>query len=168
MDFQEHLFFTVRKIHLFGAGKVMWQNVDCLRRTLKITRFARLLPGAQVDWVSTHGKKPAVWSASLGGKGKMASIEIAFQKAKKAGVLISVAAGNSNDDACLYSPAFAASAITVGATNKPRSNKDPRAWFSNYGKCLCCSRTMFRHSGFWFWSWVLISMPMLILGFYFL
>lgn len=43
-----------------------------------------------------------------------------------------VAAGNSNDNACLYSPARAPNAITVGAT----TNTDARASYSNYGSCL--------------------------------
>jgi hypothetical protein len=90
-----------------------------------------------IDYVIEHGKKPAVWSASLGGKGVMSSLESAFQGALKAGVVVSVAAGNSNDDACLYSPAFSSTAITVGASSSPNSaGKDPRASFSNYGKCI--------------------------------
>jgi predicted Na+-dependent transporter len=43
-----------------------------------------------------------------------------------------VAAGNDNDNACLYSPASASSAVTVGATD----TSDSRASYSNYGSCL--------------------------------
>ncbi len=43
-----------------------------------------------------------------------------------------VAAGNSNADACNYSPSSEPSAITVGAT----TSSDARAAYSNYGKCL--------------------------------
>jgi subtilisin family serine protease len=90
-----------------------------------------------LDYVIEKGNKPAVWSASLGGKGVMASLETAFQGALKAGVVVSVAAGNSNDNACLYSPAYAPTAITVAASSSPNSaGKDPRASFSNYGKCI--------------------------------
>jgi len=90
-----------------------------------------------LDYVIEKGNKPAVWSASLGGKGVMASLETAFQGALKAGVVVSVAAGNSNDNACLYSPAYAPTAITVAASSRPNSaSKDPRASFSNYGKCI--------------------------------
>jgi len=93
---------------------------------------------ASIDWVASYGNKPAVWSGSLGGKGVMNSIETSFQAANRAGVVISVAAGNDNDDACGYSPAFAPSAITVGATGEGRfwNQKDARAGFSNYGTCV--------------------------------
>jgi serine protease len=88
-----------------------------------------------VDWVAQKGKKPAVWSASLGGPGRSMSAETAFAKALKAGVTISVAAGNSRSDACNFNPAFAPSAITVGATQMSGS-ADKRAGFSNFGKCV--------------------------------
>ena len=48
------------------------------------------------------------------------------------GVTMVVAAGNSNANACNYSPARAPSAITVGAT----TSADARASYSNYGTCL--------------------------------
>lgn len=44
---------------------------------------------------------------------------------------IVVAAGNENKDACLSSPASAASAITVMASD----SEDNNAWFSNWGPC---------------------------------
>ena len=46
--------------------------------------------------------------------------------------VVVVAAGNENDNACRYTPAFVPSAINVGATQ----NNDRRAGFSNYGSCL--------------------------------
>mmetsp|Transcript_159536 Transcript_159536/g.294075 ORF Transcript_159536/g.294075 Transcript_159536/m.294075 type:complete len:789 (+) Transcript_159536:85-2451(+) len=87
---------------------------------------------ASVDWVVTSGKKPAIWSASLGGPGKRTSYEQAFKKAVAKNVIISVAAGNSNSDACKFSPAFAPTAITAGST----TSADKRSHFSNYGKCI--------------------------------
>jgi hypothetical protein len=48
------------------------------------------------------------------------------------GVVTVVAAGNEDMDACQVSPARAAFAITVGATNA----SDARADFSNYGSCV--------------------------------
>ena len=48
-----------------------------------------------------------------------------------AGIHFAVAAGNDNADACNYSPASAAKAVTVGASGID----DSRAYFSNYGKC---------------------------------
>jgi serine protease len=43
-----------------------------------------------------------------------------------------VAAGNSNANACNYSPARVANAITVGST----TNTDARSSFSNFGSCV--------------------------------
>jgi subtilisin family serine protease len=85
-----------------------------------------------LDYVMTKGSKPAIWSASLGGPGTSHAMKKAIDDATKAGVLVSVAAGNSNSDACSFSPAFVPTAVTVGAT----SSSDQRAGFSNYGKCL--------------------------------
>ncbi len=65
---------------------------------------------------------------SLGG-GRSASINAAAAAAVKAGVFLSVAAGNSGDDAQYYSPASEPTVCTVGATDI----NDERAWFSNYG-----------------------------------
>jgi len=48
------------------------------------------------------------------------------------GHAVVVAAGNSNKNACNYSPSSATKAITVGATD----TADKRASFSNYGSCL--------------------------------
>jgi len=48
------------------------------------------------------------------------------------GVTTVVAAGNSNDNACNYSPARVPGALTVGATN----TNDGRAGFSNGGACV--------------------------------
>jgi len=48
------------------------------------------------------------------------------------GVVVVVAAGNENDNACRYSPAFTPAAITVGSTRET----DRRSVFSNYGNCV--------------------------------
>jgi subtilisin family serine protease len=47
-------------------------------------------------------------------------------------IVVVVAAGNDNADACNTSPGAAPSALTVGATNA----SDARSSFSNFGKCL--------------------------------
>jgi subtilisin family serine protease len=49
-----------------------------------------------------------------------------------AGVTVVVAAGNSSANACNYSPARAASAITVGST----TDTDALSGFSNFGTCV--------------------------------
>jgi subtilisin family serine protease len=75
--------------------------------------------------------KTNILSASLGG-GASATTDNAINSAVQAGVVAVVAAGNDNANACNYSPARAAEAITVGATNKD----DGRASFSNFGTCV--------------------------------
>merc|ERR1719356_2247289 len=86
-----------------------------------------------LDWVKKSSKlRPGIVSASLGGAGNSPSVETAINKVTNAGVVVVVAAGNSNADACGFSPAFVPSAITVGATD----STDTRSYFSNYGTCV--------------------------------
>jgi len=86
---------------------------------------------AGVDWVAAHAVAPAVANMSLGG-GKSLSVNAAVAGAVDKGVVMVVAAGNSDADACNYSPASEPSAVTVGAT----TTSDARASYSNYGACL--------------------------------
>ncbi|NEA45165.1 S8 family peptidase [Streptomyces sp. SID10815] len=92
---------------------------------------------AGIDWVTKNAVKPAVANMSIGG-GKTQSVNDAVAASIASGVTWVVAAGNNNADACSYSPASTAAAITVGATN----SRDARAtgWSngqgSNYGSCL--------------------------------
>jgi subtilisin family serine protease len=73
----------------------------------------------------------AVANMSLGG-GAFAPLDTAVTNSIAANVHYSVAAGNSNADACLFSPARVPRATTVGAT----ANNDSRATFSNFGTCV--------------------------------
>lgn len=86
---------------------------------------------AGVDWVAANAVRPAVANMSLGGS-LSAALNDAVANAVASGITVVVAAGNSNWNACDYSPASEASAITVGATN----SADSRAWFSNTGTCV--------------------------------
>ena len=88
---------------------------------------------AGLDWIAKNNPAgtPAVMSASIGG-GFMQSVNDAVQNLYAAGITPVIAAGNSTDDACKYSPSSAPNAITVGATD----NTDARAYFSNYGDCV--------------------------------
>jgi subtilisin family serine protease len=86
---------------------------------------------AGVDWVAANPRRPAVANMSLGG-GLSSSVNAAVAGAVASGVTMVVAAGNSNADACLSSPASEPSALTVGAT----TSTDARASYSNYGYCL--------------------------------
>merc|ERR550532_1905336 len=56
----------------------------------------------------------------------------AVDAAVNSGVVVSVAAGNSNADACNFSPAYVPSAVTVGSTD----SADKRSSFSCYGTCV--------------------------------
>lgn len=87
---------------------------------------------AGLDWVASSRAKPAVVSMSLGGRGTSSAMRSAVERAVAAGVVVSVASGNSNSDACNFSPAFVMKAITVGSTD----SRDARSSFSNYGRCV--------------------------------
>lgn len=89
---------------------------------------------AGIDWAAADRKKrkkKGVANMSLGGSRSTATND-AVDAAVKSGLVLVVAAGNSNFDACYYSPASAAKAISVGATD----STDQRSYFSNYGKCV--------------------------------
>ena len=97
---------------------------------------------AGMRWVADnhvlmHPNTDAVASMSLGGGNSQALIdEVAYLTSVN--VTVVVAAGNSNADACGYSPANAPTAITVGSTARPSGSPmmDPRSGFSNYGSCV--------------------------------
>lgn len=86
---------------------------------------------AGVDWVAANAIAPAVANMSLGG-GASTALDMAVEAAIDAGVVFAVSAGNSDQDACLQSPARTPSALTVGAT----TNTDARSSFSNFGECV--------------------------------
>jgi subtilisin family serine protease len=86
---------------------------------------------AGVDWVKNNHVKPAVANMSLGGSAST-TLDNAVANAIAAGVTFAIAGGNSNANACNYSPARVSSAVTVGAT----TSTDARASYSNYGSCL--------------------------------
>jgi subtilisin family serine protease len=86
---------------------------------------------AGIDWVTRNHVKPAVANMSLGG-GASTALDDAVRGSIAAGVTYSIAAGNSNVDACSSSPARVGSALTVGAS----TSSDGRASFSNYGTCV--------------------------------
>ena len=86
---------------------------------------------AGVDWVTSHHSGPSVANMSLGG-GASTALDNAVSNSIASGVTYGIAAGNSNRNACNYSPARTATAITVGAT----TSTDARASYSNYGSCL--------------------------------
>ncbi|MHB8948526.1 MAG: S8 family peptidase [Rhodoferax sp.] len=86
---------------------------------------------AGLDWVAANAIRPALVNMSLGG-GASSTLDAAVANTSAKGIAVVVAAGNSNANACDYSPAREPSAITVGAT----TSSDARASYSNYGTCL--------------------------------
>jgi subtilisin family serine protease len=86
-----------------------------------------------INWVTSNhaAGTPAVANMSLGG-GANQSVDDAVAASIADGVTYSVSAGNSNRNACNYSPARTPAALTIGATGQ----NDARASFSNYGSCV--------------------------------
>ncbi len=88
---------------------------------------------AGIDWVTGNhaAGAPAAANMSLGG-GASTALDNAVINSINDGVTYGVAAGNSNADACLSSPARAGPALTVGST----TIADARSSFSNFGTCV--------------------------------
>jgi subtilisin family serine protease len=90
------------------------------------------------SWYLANNKAPSVVSMRLGRNCE--SLELcqadvlvqAVELLTSTGIVVVVAAGNDECDSCFSSPAFASSAITVGAS----SETDDAAVFSDYGKCI--------------------------------
>lgn len=92
-----------------------------------------------LEFIVHHRKPgvPTVMSMSLGGPCQPSdctqdALVQAVQAMAKAGLIVSVAAGNSACNACSGSPNAAPDAITTGATTKD----DEIAYFSNFGQCV--------------------------------
>ena len=86
---------------------------------------------AGMDWAAANASGPSVANLSLGGP-RSVTLENAVDRLTSAGVVVVVVAGNLGEDACETSPASAADAITVAASDAG----DARAAFSNYGSCV--------------------------------
>lgn len=91
---------------------------------------------AGIDWVVARvvaraATTKSVINMSLGGAAS-ATLDQAVAGAIASGINTVVAAGNASANACNYSPARVAEAITVGATTA----SDQRSAFSNFGACL--------------------------------
>jgi len=86
---------------------------------------------AGIDWVAGNHQSPAVANMSLGGSFSLA-MDASLRNAVAMGVTFAVAAGNSNRDACLNSPASTPEVLTVGSTR----SSDSRSGFSDFGTCL--------------------------------
>jgi len=94
-----------------------------------------------INWTvqerTRRGNKPSTGNMSLGG-GYHQGVNDATNAASRAGVVMVVAGGNSNADACNFSPASSEQAICVGSTDVGTSGgaqRDIRSSFSNFGEC---------------------------------
>jgi subtilisin family serine protease len=106
---------TLHPVRVFGCGNT--------------TAISTIIAG--INWTIANHVSPAVANMSLGG-GANTSLDTAALNLHNAGVTVVVAAGNSNADACGFSPARVPALITVGST----TNTDTRSSFSNWGTCL--------------------------------
>ena len=86
---------------------------------------------AGIDWVRLNHIKPAVANLSLGG-GFSSSLNTAVNNLANAGVFVAVAAGNSNANACNYSPSSATGVYSTASSTKT----DAKSSFSNHGSCV--------------------------------
>jgi serine protease len=106
---------TIHPVRVFGCGNSgAWSEII-----------------AGIDWVTANRVLPAVANMSLGGGGNT-SVDAAVNTLINSGVTVVVAAGNQNSDACGFSPARVANALTIGSTD----SNDARSSFSNIGTCL--------------------------------
>ena len=80
---------------------------------------------------SSRKVRGSVVNMSLG-SGKSTIFEDVVEAAVWSGVHFAVAAGNENQDACVWSPQALTTVVTVGAM----SVDDAKAGFSNHGKCV--------------------------------
>ena len=87
-----------------------------------------------LSWIFDNGLLPAVINLSWQGTGDSVILDGIIEQLFEAGFVVIAAGGNANSNtaACLNSPASAAFAISVGATDIT----DAKASFSNFGSCL--------------------------------
>ncbi|MFI6824372.1 S8 family peptidase [Micromonospora sp. NPDC050187] len=92
--------------------------------------WAQVIAG--INWVTSDHQpgQPAVANMSLGG-GLNTSLNTAVANSIADGVTYAVASGNSNQNACNFSPASVPTALSVNASQ----SNDARASFSNWGTC---------------------------------
>lgn len=86
---------------------------------------------AGLDWIAENASQPAVVNMSLGG-GASETLDDAVERIIQIGIPVVVAAGNSNRDACSYSPARVPDALTIAGTTQT----DVKASWSNWGLCV--------------------------------
>lgn len=101
-------------------------DAKCLNRSGSGT-FAGVI--AAIDFTGNRNGR-RIGSLSLGG-GFSAAVNAAVDAAVANGAIMSIASGNSNANACNFSPASATRGIGVNSM----TNTDARSGFSNFGTC---------------------------------
>jgi subtilisin family serine protease len=113
----------------YGVAKkvrlVSLRVVDC---SLNISS-SRVI--AAIDWIAAHRSLPAVVNMSMQ-LNKSTAVQQAIQNSINSGIVYAVAAGNSSDDACNWTPANIPAVLTVAASD----DADRFASFSSYGSCV--------------------------------
>jgi subtilisin family serine protease len=89
---------------------------------------------AGIDWVAGNHSGPAIANLSLGMATTNQAMNTATRNLVAAGVQAAIAAGNSDVDACTFSPAGTREAVTVG--NAGTGYSDIRQPASNWGDCV--------------------------------
>lgn len=120
--------------HTFGVAKnITLVDVKCLNGKGQGSLISVI---TALEWAvndcNEHKEKKCVANLSLGSL-KTHVLNKAIEEATKKGIIIVVAAGNYNMNACWVSPASSDSAITVGAFD---DRFDTIAKFSNWGPCV--------------------------------
>jgi subtilisin family serine protease len=136
-----HVASTIGGMFYGVAKNVRLIAVKVLSGVDGVGTLASVLEGIAFAVANATDKKKAVLNLSLGG-GKSDLENEACNEAVLAGVVMAVAAGNSNADACNYSPSSASGVLSVGATvldpvdGNEDQEVDTRSSFSNWGSCV--------------------------------
>lgn len=85
-----------------------------------------------IDWASANKTGPSVINMSIQGTSFGSAVSNAVKAAFNNGIVVVVAAGNWNENACFQALASVPEAISVGASTMT----DSRAFFSNFGDCI--------------------------------
>lgn len=134
----QHSSVSFNRTHVAGTacGAVFGVSANCRLCAVKVLgnagsgSIAGVIAGVN-HVVSKCSSSRCVANMSLGGD-YSATLNQAVADAVNAGVVVVVAAGNDNVDACGASPASEQSVITVGSTD----NTDHKSSFSNWGSCV--------------------------------
>jgi len=119
--------------HVAGSVGAATYGVAPASTIMAMNRGRSLSDGfGSIDWLVQNRKRPAVLQMSWG-TGTMYQAAVAsVDAAVAAGITVTVASGNSRQDACGWTFAGVSSAIAVASTDSTSS----RSSFSNFGPCI--------------------------------